>query len=192
MSKYIKLNDISYGGISTVELPTPSGGMATFKDIDEIITPSGTVTITSNGTHNVSNYENALVEVAQAGGGSMEIGTFVGDGTRYVTIPVTSAKTHLLIVIDEDWVTNYVDYPDHGIIHYVADKDAKIINGLRRYVANANLGYVASQVTPKSNDYGTAFDQTITFSDTEISIIKQYAITTENWIDGKTYKWYAW
>ena len=70
MSKNVKVNDKTYSGVSTVELPLASGsGKAQFKDVDEITTPSGSVTITENGTHDVTNYASAVVNVASEGGG---------------------------------------------------------------------------------------------------------------------------
>lgn len=81
MSKNIKLNNTDYNGVSTVQLPTTSGGTATFKDTDEIMTPSGTKTITENGTHDVTNFAQAIVNVPTSGGSgssgnSYEMGTF--------------------------------------------------------------------------------------------------------------------
>lgn len=72
MSKNIKLNDTNYTGVSTVQLTTTDGGTATFKDTDEITTPSGSVTITENGTHDVTNYASAVVNVASGSSGSSE------------------------------------------------------------------------------------------------------------------------
>lgn len=81
MSKNIKLNNTDYNGVSTVQLPTTSGRTATFKDTDEIKTPSGSTTITKNGTHDVTNFASAIVNVRTSGGSgssenSYEIGTF--------------------------------------------------------------------------------------------------------------------
>ena len=70
MSKNVKVNGVEYSGISTVALPTVNGGTATFKDTDEIVTPSGSKTITSNGTHDVTNFASVLVNIATSGGSS--------------------------------------------------------------------------------------------------------------------------
>jgi hypothetical protein len=67
MSKNVKVNGVDYTGVSQVQLPTTAGGTALFKDADEITTPSGSVTITENGTHNVSAYAQAVVNVASGG-----------------------------------------------------------------------------------------------------------------------------
>lgn len=68
MSKNVKVNGVNYTGVSQVQLPTTAGGTALFKDVDEITTPSGSINITENGTHNVSAYAQAVVNVASGGG----------------------------------------------------------------------------------------------------------------------------
>ena len=68
MSKNIKLNNTDYSGVSTVQLPTTDGGVASFKDTDEIVIPTGIKEITSNGTFDVTNFAKALVNVASSGG----------------------------------------------------------------------------------------------------------------------------
>lgn len=62
MSKNIIINGTTYSGVSIVRLKT-GGGSADFKDIDETASPSGSVTITTNGTHDVTNYASAEVQV---------------------------------------------------------------------------------------------------------------------------------
>lgn len=64
MSKNVNVNGVDYNGVSQIQLKTASGGTALFKDVDEITTPSGSVTITENGTHNVSAYAQAVVNVS--------------------------------------------------------------------------------------------------------------------------------
>lgn len=67
MSKNVNVNGVDYSGVSQVQLKTTAGGTALFKDVDEITTPSGSVTITENGTHDVTNYAQAVVNVASGG-----------------------------------------------------------------------------------------------------------------------------
>ena len=54
MSKNVTVNGVDYSGVSQVQLKTTAGGTALFKDVDEITEPSGSVTITANGTHDVT------------------------------------------------------------------------------------------------------------------------------------------
>ena len=69
MSKNVKVNNTNYSGVSIVQLPLSDGsGQAQFKDIDEISEPTGTKTITTNGTHDVKDYASAIVNVPTSGG----------------------------------------------------------------------------------------------------------------------------
>lgn len=69
--KNVKVNDKTYTAVSTVQLPLADGtGNAQFKDVDEIVEPSGTKSITTNGTHDVADY--ASVNVNVAGGGDVQ------------------------------------------------------------------------------------------------------------------------
>jgi hypothetical protein len=70
MSKNILLNGETYIGVSTVQLPTDTGDLASFKDVDEIIVPAGILNITENGTHNVSEYASVIVNVTSGESGT--------------------------------------------------------------------------------------------------------------------------
>lgn len=70
MSKNVNVNGVNYSGVSQIQLNTADGKTVLFKDVDEIITPSGSVTITENGTHNVSEYASAVVNVPTSGDSS--------------------------------------------------------------------------------------------------------------------------
>lgn len=107
MSKNIKLNDTEYSGISTLELPTADGGTATFKDTEEIAAPSGSVTITENGTHDVTNYAQAIVNVPTSGASS-EITKITGTITSSDTTQVITGVRTLEIPMNGTLYDNYV------------------------------------------------------------------------------------
>jgi hypothetical protein len=89
MSKNVKVNGVDYTGVSQVQLKTTDGGTALFKDVDEITTPSGSVTITENGTHNVSAYAQAVVNVASGGEVESFVGVIDGSLSGDVVLPAT-------------------------------------------------------------------------------------------------------
>jgi hypothetical protein len=71
MSKNVKLmldgETKTYTGVSTVQIPTTNGGTAEFKDVDEIVTPSGDKNINANGTYDVSAFARAVVNIPTEG-----------------------------------------------------------------------------------------------------------------------------
>lgn len=94
MSKSVKLNGVTYSGISKVKLPLSDGAgqYAEFQDVDEISPSTAQIEISANGTYNVRQYTTAVVNVPTGGGG--------GGGSSPFTLVSTQTFTH-----SEDWST---------------------------------------------------------------------------------------
>jgi hypothetical protein len=67
MSKDVLINDAPHLGVSNVKLTTVNGETATFRDVDEVTTPSGKKEITANGTYDISQYESVIVNIPTEG-----------------------------------------------------------------------------------------------------------------------------
>lgn len=88
MSKNVIINGTIYSGVSEIMLPI-SGGNALFKDEDEITTPSGSKTITTNGTHDVAAYASAVVNVPTDADPVLQEKTASPSGTTEIITPDT-------------------------------------------------------------------------------------------------------
>lgn len=109
--KNVTINDTNYTGVSEVQLSVTGGGTANFRDVDEITTPSGSINITANGTHNVSAYAQAVVNVAAESGGddATEFAEFMAG--KYGKTGLSENKTFNC----PDGVTVIRKYAFHGV-----------------------------------------------------------------------------
>lgn len=144
------------------------------------ITPSGTIEITTNGTHDVTNYVSALVSVASSENvlpNNIKMGTFAVTENHKTTSPVTVshnigvAPIGLVVVADE--IATIVDNNTKATIGSVIFGETTrhfISNGTKlNYSANGGI----SDVT--SNEF--------TFT----ACADAYPV-----LAGVTYRWFAW
>lgn len=101
MSKNVNVNGVDYSGVSQVQLKTNDGGTALFKDVDEIVTPSGVKTITENGTYDVTNFATVVANIVASGGGGLtniSTGTAKPESMNKLYIPVEAGKKVVAIM----------------------------------------------------------------------------------------------
>jgi hypothetical protein len=117
MSKNIKLNDTVYEGVSTIQVLTENGGTAQFKDVEEITTPNGNITITANGTHDVSKYASALVNVptqptGESTNDNVKSYTFTLDSdfelTQYITKDIAILEENTSLDVENNTYSAFV------------------------------------------------------------------------------------
>jgi hypothetical protein len=191
MSKNVKLNGNDYLGVSTIQIPTTSGGVASFKDVDEIAVPTGSKNITENGTYDVTNFAQAIVNVATSDGSTnMDIGTFVGDGTVVVNLPTTTKRSYLLIYTDSTLAEVYesngsTNIPVMTIYLKEYGADDTLSNG--SVACSSNEGASTAQA-----GIPALTGKNVTFGENSISIPSYLANGKNVFANGITYKYLAW
>lgn len=193
MSKNIKLNDTDYTGISTVQLPTTDGGTASFKDTDEITTPSGSKTITENGTHDVTNFAEAIVNVvASSVTSEMESGEFTPEAnTQLITIDINSAKTYLVLYTENQ---NLETLGQYGMVSLFSKNGLFKVEGHVNYNASNFQGqYTPATSYSVEGETGAGKLGYCNFHDDHIAIYSRGANNSnECFIAGVVYKWISW
>lgn len=152
--------DSGYDGLSSVSV-----------SVDAIpssyVVPSGSVSITSNGTVDVTNYASAVVNVS-SGGSSLQSGTFtLGSSSKTFAVSLSGSVTHFVFYA-EDYPTGTESAGWHTVGGFWANSEGKTV---QRY-NNSNTGL------------GTL---TATVSASSFSATASYKLLSE-----KTYNWYAW
>lgn len=193
MSKNIKLNDTDYTGISTVQLPTTNGGTASFKDTDEITTPSGSKTITENGTHDVTNFAKAIVNVvASSVTSEMESGEFTPEAnTQLITIDINSAKTYLVLYTENQ---NLETLGQYGMVSLFSKNGLFKVEGHVNYSGSNFQGqYTPAKAYSNEGETGAGKLGYCNFYDDHIAIYSRGSNNSnECFIAGVVYKWISW
>lgn len=125
------LKSIKNKGVDTSKVSTLSDVPALVDKIQTGITPTGTLDITENGTHNVTNYANVNVNVASSGGGVNIIGlTHTGQDMAYTNTGMVSEGTYSVetyssdsdLMFSEEITLHYSDgqYMGQGLVYMLA------------------------------------------------------------------------
>lgn len=157
MSKNVIINGTTYSGVSIVSLPT-SSGTATFKDESEITVPSGTIQISTNGTHNVKTYENAIVNVPtnSSPSGTIEI---TSNGTHDVT-NYASAEVNVPVGITPSGDITITENGTFDVTNYASAVVNVQSSGSDNTVTELPVTYIKPTTISYTDTDGVTQDQT--------------------------------
>ena len=189
--KDIIIGDTQYSGVSKIKLNTVGGSTAQFQDVDELGTPTGSISITANGSYDVEKYAKAVVAVPTEGSnGNMEAGTFTLEAeSKVVEIPVSSKKTHVVLWADPTTLM------ENNAVLATFGVTAVSGWGFSYAATNANgsddLGYFAmeSEYTPVTEETKPMF---CIFGDSSIKLAVNVKQALQKFPADVTFNWVAW
>lgn len=200
----ITLLGASYTGVSGVTLPKTGGGTATFPFVE------GSQTITQNGTVDVTNLAEVIVNVAGGGGGGLEYetGTYTpSSDTARLTIPFSNSHNEApVLILFSDMTgtahsttnTNYnfiwADFYKlwgHGIPYTSSGYRYAVASYSYRGNSTSSLSS-ASLICQQTSDVTQATNSTYPRYWVTPTEFHPYSNSTSRyWRTGRTYKWIA-
>ena len=201
------LQDFTFGGVSIVYYGY-SGGQLRIQSQLDYIEPQGTLNITTNGTHNVSSYASALVNVSGGGGLTYETGTWIPSenvSRGEVTFTNTHTSPPSIVWIADDYATNGYITEAQSNITFVFVNSKNLGASFPWYQTSAtNRDCMISYfyATTLSGSMSSASYGNIIDSPTSSETYAGYYVTntafypysrsaTRTWKTGRSYKWIA-
>lgn len=134
----------NYNGITKIN----AGGKAiTLTEQGTITTPTQTKNIDSNGTYDVTNFAQAIVNVPTGGGSSFATGTFVGDGSRDITIDTGKTDATSIVIIRNDMLNGNTQIDSaYKLVSLYFRKGTKVLYGLIENYAGNAFGTINSNI----------------------------------------------
>lgn len=187
--KDIIIGDTQYSGVSKIKLNTVGGSTAQFQDVEELGTPTGSISIAANGSYDVEKYARAVVAVPTEGGNGMESGSIAGSETNTLEIPVSSAKSHIVV-----W-TNIAGAialaTPYTNMHVTAVQGEGLYYSMTNVSGAATLGYAVGEDEYTLTD-GSGKNVSCEFGADKVVIVLSEYNKLQKWAASMTYDWVAW
>ena len=155
-SPTISLLGATYSNVAGVTLPKSGGGTATFPWVE------GSETKTQNGTYNVTNLAELVVNVSGGTAAQTVTGTFTGNGTRQVSITCA---------FEPDLVYWYANVGSSTFTGTVSGLIARGLMASNRYRNNSttNSSNIQTPIT-EMNTGGSSYNFRSTYADGKVTL----------------------